>query len=568
MTRDEAAAELDRRARLRATAAGVPEGLRAPAEHDQARIDQEAMRAAAAAELERRKTPGTVESGARGAMQVATLGFADEASAAIEHGIAQVPLVRDASAWLSEKMGEDPELARRQANPDVTYSERRDQNRERDALGLKHHPTATIGGNILGGLIPGGALGAARGWQAVKGAAAIGAASGAGTSEADLIKGDVAGAAKDTAIGAGVGALVGGAAEGVKAGAKYVGNKVVDGIKKRIIDEIKDEVPGKLLQKQVTRAGNNIADEVITGPDSTAVRGAWNGDPDKGRAAIRPIIEKIGNANDAAYETFERAGRGNVPIGKFHADMTADAQEMRAAGANGGKLADAIEAYRDNVITQAQKAQGLEANVLPLSVDMRQLRGLTTGAQEAAATTLGALAPNVQKKITDRVSQIASERMGDAITSAASGDPLLTKTAEIIRANNRRFNALLTVDNVLKQRADAVDKKSIIKAITGSAGTSALGGTIGAMSDGDMEEKAKRAAQGVAIGATLRSGIPALARAGKKAITTAAINATKGGSTAVSRAATAESIAAATRIAKDPAQARQHLHDAIFGEEE
>jgi hypothetical protein len=135
-----------------------------------------------------------LESAGRGAMQGASLGFADEATGAVKAGIGAL-------------QGEKPSLKE-------LYQQYRDIERKKNEDAQAQNPKSYMAGNIGGGvattLIPGLniAKGATLANAAIK-AGAIGAATGLGSSDADLTKGDVGGAAIDTAVGGALGAGAG-----------------------------------------------------------------------------------------------------------------------------------------------------------------------------------------------------------------------------------------------------------------------------------------------------------------------------------------------------------------------
>lgn len=148
-----------------------------------------------------------LESAALGALQSASLGTADEieagAKAAYDTAFGDTKLADIASKYRSER---EPIRARyekaRQDNP-ASYT------------------AGEIGGGIASTLIPGIGLakGASLGSKLLT-AGAYGAASGLGTSTADLTKGDIGNAAEDTLWGAGTGAVTQGALSGLGAAAK------------------------------------------------------------------------------------------------------------------------------------------------------------------------------------------------------------------------------------------------------------------------------------------------------------------------------------------------------------
>lgn len=139
------------------------------------------------------EAPSYGESALRGAAQGATLGFADELAGA---GHAA--------------MG----AARKMSTADIVkdYIANRDAYRAADAGARKANPktfgATEFGGGVATAFIPGMNIGKAAtlGGRAL-GAAGLGAVTGLGSSEADLTKGDVVGAARDTALGGAIGGV-------------------------------------------------------------------------------------------------------------------------------------------------------------------------------------------------------------------------------------------------------------------------------------------------------------------------------------------------------------------------
>jgi hypothetical protein len=148
------------------------------------------------------------ESAIRGAGQGATLGAADEIMSGI--GTAYARLTR-------------PDLFEDQSIAD-TYREGRGIAREADKAAQEANPLTYLGGNVAGSIATMKALPTvmptkgATVMQRVGNAAAsggvYGAASGLGSSEADLTNGEIEQAALDSATGAGTGAVLGGVLQG------------------------------------------------------------------------------------------------------------------------------------------------------------------------------------------------------------------------------------------------------------------------------------------------------------------------------------------------------------------
>lgn len=141
--------------------------------------------------------PSAMTAAGLGAAQGLTLNFGDEIGGAIQAGLGSV---------LPESMGGYRSEDKRSLVD--RYRDERDSFRQENDAAQKAHGTAYGIGQVAGGLataalpVSGGAIA-----TGVK----LGAAAGLGGSEADLTRGDVVGAAKDTAKGAAIG-LAGGAA--------------------------------------------------------------------------------------------------------------------------------------------------------------------------------------------------------------------------------------------------------------------------------------------------------------------------------------------------------------------
>lgn len=153
--------------------------------------------------------PTELESAGRGALQGASLGFADEIAGGV---------------------GAFPELASRlgSANPLAgtleKYREIRDKQRVSDERAKQTNPNSYLAGNIGGSVASSffpvvGGLTAAKAGQTALGAAGagakLGAIAGLGQSQADMTKGDLWGATKDVGAGGLVGGIAGGATQGV-----------------------------------------------------------------------------------------------------------------------------------------------------------------------------------------------------------------------------------------------------------------------------------------------------------------------------------------------------------------
>ncbi len=156
-----------------------------------------------------------LESGLRGGIQGATLGFGDEAAG----GIGSLAALPDTVSLGEEGLNVD-------FNPILEkYREVRDDVRSKNKLAEEANPKTYLGGNLAGGLattVLTGGLG-----TSVKGAALLGGAAGLGSSDAELTKPDaqqLTTAATDTTLGAGLGVAL----AGIPKGLGYLKNAALD----------------------------------------------------------------------------------------------------------------------------------------------------------------------------------------------------------------------------------------------------------------------------------------------------------------------------------------------------
>lgn len=190
-----------------------------------------------------------LESGLRGLAQGASFGFADEITGAIEGALT-----------------------------DKTYEQARDESRANYDKASNANPLTYGAGEIAGGvgtaLVPGlnVAKGASLATKIGVGAGA-GAAYGLGASEADLTKGEIGGAAADTATGAVVGGAVSGAVESLSPLAKYVSKKAAEKSLDFAIDAIHprmQDLKRYYGTEKLRQMGQELIDQKIIKPFDTA----------------------------------------------------------------------------------------------------------------------------------------------------------------------------------------------------------------------------------------------------------------------------------------------------------
>lgn len=208
--------------------------------------EQEAQAMAAPKKAERPEGPDGLRSGILGYAQGGTGGFADE----IGGGLASLFMKgSDVKLGAGAKLAADDTPEVRAAKMEATVDEQsrpgkytlvRDAMRRENELAQKNHGAEYLTGNIAGGLstaplLPG--AGAKTFAQMLKAGAGVGAAAGLGSSNADLLEGEVGGALADTALGGVLGAGAGALGYGVgKLGSKIASyakgkiKKVEDGV--------------------------------------------------------------------------------------------------------------------------------------------------------------------------------------------------------------------------------------------------------------------------------------------------------------------------------------------------
>jgi hypothetical protein len=353
--------------------------------------------------------------------------------------------------------------------------------------------------------------------------AAEGAAYGAGTSNADLTRGDVGGFAKDTATGLATGGAIAGAGAAAGAGVKAGAGYLKDTVKRRVLNEIGEAPSGKratpTAYKRLDKSGDSIVAEVIDGPDGDLVRQAYSGPAAKGREVLTTVLGPLKQQNEEAYAAFNQAGRGAVNSTAYHGRLMAASQEAAARGE--GELARGLKHLADDF--------GIMVGDAGQDLDLRALRRFTSQTQRAASQALGSLTETTSAPLKNQLSRVATEHMDDLLTDSAAGRPDLEQAAAAIRANNRRISGLATVDDTLKARAvkENTEKGFIQRTAENVATSSALGGAAGFV--GGDEDRFTNALEGMAAGAVLRKGIPAAGRLAERGVTSMAIRAARGG---------------------------------------
>lgn len=343
-----------------------------------------------------------LESLGRGLAQGGSFGFADELSAGV-----QAPF------------------------SDKTYTDIRDENRLQDKAAQESNPktflSGQVGGGVASALIPfGGQLGKAAqiGRLAVEGGIA-----GLGTSEADLTKGEVGGAAIDTLKGAGMGA-----GAGVALGAA-----------------------GKVLGKALGKGGTKVAEESVpTG--STFQETVSN----LGKGVPQSVKDHLAQAQDFVGQKY-----GQMAQKPGFKDIIGDAMIRRAQGMRyrelGGTPAQARILARDlgedglRELVDVAKHKGITRS--PVGFVRRQA---TKELMESAGKGIGSIREMAAKRgavhdadsLIEKIkSKLDSEYLGEGTASLEKGSYL--KALEDVRTHAKTPDALAKKITDMNRRAVA-----------------------------------------------------------------------------------------------------------------
>jgi hypothetical protein len=347
-----------------------------------------------------------------------------------------------------------------------------------------------------------------------------GAAYAAGSSQADLTKGEAGRFLVDTGLGFAAGGTVGTAAA---AGGKLVrkgAEAVVENLERRVLNELAEGGPKSVTQKvrdKLAKAGRAILGEVIEGPDGDTVRKAMQQPKaETGRKILKPIIDEVGGKLDEGYEALRAAGKDIKPAAAaaYYNRIMKRAQDP----GNSAAEAKAIEQLADNWRDIVGRHQGA-------AVDLQRLRKFTTETQEAASAVSSD--PSIRSRLALKLSAIASDAMDDMLTRASKGDAKLEAAAKLIRDNNQRMYGLLSVDGALASRVggEASARSGVVRLAERVSTPAAVLGGAGALSlaVSDTDKAIERGAVGLGLVALAR-GLPALVRAAERGVTTRAIN--------------------------------------------
>lgn len=324
------------------------------------------------------------ESVARGALQGATLGFADEASAGL-------------GAVMQKLATDDPETLAE------IYRRYRNEKRAENDTARQDNPGSYLGGQVIGGLatalLPGGAPSTAL--RAVGVGAGYGAAGAAGASEADLTKGDIKGAAVDTAIGAGAGAVAGGMGYAAAKGAGAVRNWLLPKSKiasRAAADISSDAIPSASKSVgEYSKASTELEKEIsaTTSRKMQFSPGQATGSKEV-LTAERTAAQTPGVVDKMAKAQRERLSVGSDYLGKIVDHVAADPEKLGSSEVGDG-VAKAINAnIASRIKARAEAAAPLykQAEKLLGNKKIAPIDEVTSFLQEEIGRAVGPFEPS------------------------------------------------------------------------------------------------------------------------------------------------------------------------------
>ena len=409
---------------------------------------------------------------------------------------------------------------------DKSYTQARDESRANNAEAARQNPISYGAGTIAGGLatavVPG--LGAVEGATALGTAARAGvqgAVAGFGSSNADLTKGDVGGALRDTVEGGVTGALVGGALH--KAGDVIGGNA-----EKTFEKDANASLYGKARPKDATQAfrvqdaNPEIAKEVIYSDDFKPVlKLARQGKTEEAVDAAQAFVDKASEKRLDNYKIATAEGaegtigsvvdrlkkiagdRGGDVGGEGEGNAVSAMAKSIESRYSSRKLSDIAPQFLESLGDDAPKSETVTSGDLwaaakkhfattmdgklsesagnvptPIAdaigamkfefdpeakIPLLKLRQITTAAQKSAVESLGTIAETERARITGSVEQAVNEALETHLDAAAKTSKEAADAVERIRHDDKVISMGLSAKTGLTQK--------LIKESTGKGAT-------------------------------------------------------------------------------------------------
>lgn len=389
------------------------------------------------------------ESALKGAQQGLTMGFSDEAAGGIQALLDKLNRAGNKLGLLPESPTQVSEkLAAEGLTGDIgptssadLYREARDMERAKLAQAAEQNPVSFTAGGVAGGLlgtaaIPGasaatsvkGATGAERILSAGKIGAGLGAAMGAGASEADLTKGDVTGLAGDVAQGAATGAITGTllttGMEGIRKGAAgaasgIAGSKTVDDLK----EIFSRSAQGQKLANQRPELAKQIQEE--------------------GFEVFKSLKSKAQSLEDQKQELLTVTGADKkIDLTNLLKKYTDKVKEFKTPDPDVKK----IKAGIDEMVQEISSSQDIKQLPADQAYKLKQLLQTTSGELKS---------PELQK-----ITNAASRELQDQLDEALPGLKALNKTQSNLMSQSEAMFGVKPLENIPDAEIPAFLKKT------------------------------------------------------------------------------------------------------------
>lgn len=340
----------------------------------------------------------------RGALQGGTLGLADEG----------VGVLKTIGSWALSGPDDEPSASELIG----TYRKERDAERLKDATASRDQPAAYILGNVGGGVassfIPGAGLmnvakGAKFGTKMLQ-AGKIGAATGFGTSNADLTQGDAEGVGRDMIVGAGAGLLTQGV---ISAGGK-------------VLQSIKPKEAAKKLTNVFLNTPEEITETYINEGAKAAKTGGQNA------VLTAPLRYEL------AQEIEEKGIKG---LKKLVGEGSKESREILAREGKTFKASELAQLLDDKADDLIQKAEG----VLDDPGEMAAYNWLKSTAEKYKKAPNQELSTNRLKKFVQSIDKAKKWDIG-------AGN--FADVDDVVKGDIRK-----TVDTILKEGSEEYTKQ-------------------------------------------------------------------------------------------------------------
>lgn len=396
---------------------------------------------------------GKLESFGRGAAQTLTGGFADEITGALESAAGSLGLTKQ----------------------DKTYRQARDESRANYHTAEEANPISSLLGSLAGSIpsaaVPGlGVVG-----KGLSGAVATGAKLGGiyglGNSEADLTKGNVGGAVKDTLQGVATGGMLGGATNLAGQGLSFVGSKVAAGVKDAVDPSLQRLLALGAKAKDLVDPRNKFVREAVPELEQMGIfaRGADGKLPDASELLDRLSFRRK-EIIQGMHDAVEAAGGKRLDLGDIISGIRGEVAEVleKATPGSEGALSDKL----DDVLAKVMDTDG----------DLGALWNLKKNS--------GGWARWQQLRSSDenKLYQAVNRALGDEVVAAT--DAVANRMGEGglgLAELNRKFAAIKNVEDMLaKSKANDQVSSSLLGQKFGDIGNMGLGIGIGSSLGGPV----------------------------------------------------------------------------------